>query len=252
MARKWRDELGDVEYERLLAEGGRLPPNTTRQLWAIIFDMHRTRSEANRARVVLLAGEPGSGKTTLGLALSRELRFPFLSRDDVRGGLFFTEGAWSEHPRRVPTADEAVEAMLRIAETTAGLGVSCVVEYVFRQERPADLARIEAVAESVVIRTWCADALARCADRDASDRLLNRQPVLDVLGYDTVLDRATSAWARMRSVASEMQTDFDLPTLSVNTDDGYTPSLEHIIGFITNTDPPPYDAGDFSSNGRSI
>lgn len=219
----------------------------------MISDMSATGSRGQRVRVVLVTGEPGSGKTTLGLALSRELRVPFLSRDGVRGGLFFTEGGWSERPRRVPTAGEAVEAveaMLGIVETTAGLGVSCVVEYVFRQERPADLARIEAVAKCVVIRTWCADALGRCGDRDASDRLLNRRPVLDVLGYDTVLDRTTSARARMRSVTSEMQTDFDLPGLSVNTDHGYRPSLERIIGFVTDTGPAPDDPVDFSSNGR--
>lgn len=185
--------------------------------------MGRTGRESKRPRVVLLTGEPGSGKTTLGLALSHELRIPFVSRDEVRGGLFFTEGAWSERPLCVPAADEAVEAMLRIVETSAGLGVSCLVEYVVRSERPRDLARIEAAATCVVIQTWCADALARCVDRDRADRLLNRQPVLDILGYETMLDRTTSAMARMRSVGSEMRTDFDLPTLRVNTDDGYTP-----------------------------
>lgn len=203
----------------------------------MIFDMRASGSGGQRARVVLLTGEPGSGKTTLGHLLSRELRLPFVSRDDVRGGLFFTDGAWTDRPRSVPTPDEAVEALLRIVETTAGLGVSCLVEYVIRRERPADLARIEAVAECLVVRTWCADALARCTDRDAADRLLNRQPVLEVLGYDSVLDRTASATARMRAVANELQTTFGLPALDVNTDDGYTPSLESIIGFVTGTDP---------------
>lgn len=203
----------------------------------MISGMSASGSGGQRARVVLLTGEPGSGKTTLGLLLSRELRIPFVARDDVRGGLFFTDGAWTDRPRSVPTPDEAVEALLRIVETTAGLGVSCVVEYVIRRERPADLVRIEAVAECLVVRTWCADALTRCTDRDAADPLLNRQPVLDVLGYDTVLDRRTSASARVRAVANEMETVFDLPTLGVNTDDGYTPSLECIIGFVSGTDP---------------
>ncbi|MEZ5141045.1 MAG: hypothetical protein R2726_00775 [Acidimicrobiales bacterium] len=63
--------------------------------------------------------------------------------------------------------------------------------------------------------------------------------MLDVLGYDTVLDRTASASARMRAVANEMERPSNLPTLGVNTDDGYTPSLERIIGFVTGTDPAP-------------
>lgn len=203
----------------------------------MISGVSRPGSGEGRARAVLVTGEPGSGKTTLGVALSRAVRVPFVSRDDVRAGLFFTAGAWGERPTCVPAAEEAVEAMLRIVETTAGLGVSCVIEYVFRKERPADLARIVAVAECVVVQTWCTEPLTRCAARDAEDRLLNRKPVLDALGYDTILDRSTAALARMRSVASEMQTDFDLPMLRVNTDDGYEPSLERIVGFITDNDP---------------
>ena len=38
----------------------------------------------------------------------------------------------------------------------------------------------------------------------------------------------------MRAVTAEMQTDFDLPMLRVNTNDGYTPGLDDIIEFVTN------------------
>ena len=39
----------------------------------------------------------------------------------------------------------------------------------------------------------------------------------------------------MRSVVAELRTDFDLPTLRVDTDDGYDPGLERIIEFATST-----------------
>ena len=51
-----------------------------------------------RAQLVLITGEPGSGKSTLADELSHSLRMPFFARDDVRGGLFFTVGSWSEQP----------------------------------------------------------------------------------------------------------------------------------------------------------
>jgi hypothetical protein len=145
----------------------------------------------------LITGEPGSGKSVLGATLSRALRVPFIARDDVRGGLFFTAGAWSPQPRRVPTPD----------------------------------------ADCRVLHTSCRDAPERLARRIASDRLLNRRPVLEALGYMTNDEHTNDATARMRSVTDQMQTDFDLPVLEVNTDDGYEPGLDVIIDFLIDAQP---------------
>ncbi|HEV7763012.1 MAG TPA: AAA family ATPase [Acidimicrobiales bacterium] len=195
--------------------------------------MHPTGAAPAAARVVLVTGEPGSGKTTLGTDLARELRVPFLARDDVRGGLFLTAGAWTDRPPEVPTAADAVEAFLRLVETMAGLGVSCVAEYVVRRARPHDLARFTAVADCVVVGTWCRDPLARFARRAGAERLVNRPPVLEALGCASVDEHTGAAVERMRAVAREMRTEFDLPMLRVNTDDGYDPGLDHIVDFVT-------------------
>jgi predicted kinase len=196
--------------------------------------VNSTSSIGARPRIIVITGEPGSGKSTLGAELAKALRLPFLARDDIRGGLFMTEGAWSDAPHRVPTSEHAVESLLRIVETTAGLGVSCVVEYVVREERVDDLERMQAVADCVVLMTECRDAPARFARRNRGDRLLNRQPVLDLLGHRTIDDHTDAALERMEVVAAEMRTAFDLPTMRVDTDtaDGYEPQLEHIIDFV--------------------
>jgi predicted kinase len=195
----------------------------------------KTGPAGGPARVVLITGEPGSGKTTLGLELARTIRVPFIARDDVRAGLFFTAGGWSAKPTGVPTAQHAVETFLRIVENVAGLGVSCVVEYVVRRGQADDLRRIEAVADCVVLHTWCADALERFVRRNTADPLVNRQPVLDALGYETIRDHTAAAAERMRSVAREMRRDFDLPVMSVNTDDGYNPDMGQIVDFVVGT-----------------
>ncbi len=194
-------------------------------------------TSGDRPRITVITGEPGSGKSLLGAKLSRALRVPFIARDDVRGGLFLTAGAWGAQPRAVPTADEAVEAFLRIVESTAGLGVSCIVEYVVRRGRPDDLERLTAVADCRVLHTRCRDATERVARRNTSDRLLNRKPVLDALGYATIDEHTSDAVARMRSVTDEMRTDFDLPVLPVDTDEGYEPGLDVIIDFIVGGPP---------------
>jgi predicted kinase len=182
--------------------------------------------------VVVLTGAPGSGKTTLGAELARALRLPFLVRDDVRRGLFFTAGAWSTRPGRVPTSDESVETFLRIVETTASLGVSCIVEHVVRQHRPAAVERLLSAADCLVVITECRDPLERFARRHRGDPLLNRQPVLDALGYANIDDHTSAAVERMRSIAAAMRVDFGVPTLRVRTDDGYEPGLDAIVDFV--------------------
>ena len=71
--------------------------------------MSASGAGARRPRVVLLTGEPGSGKTGLGLELARALHVPFLARDQVRRGLYLTASS-------APTPEEAVEAFLTIVE----------------------------------------------------------------------------------------------------------------------------------------
>ena len=65
-----------------------------------------------RPRIVLLTGAPGSGKSTLGRNLSSALRVPFIARDDVRGGMAMTAGAWDGTLERLPAADTAFDAFL--------------------------------------------------------------------------------------------------------------------------------------------
>ena len=98
-----------------------------------------------RPRVVLVTGAPGSGKSTLARELARELRVPYLARDDVRGGLLFSAGAWTDALRAVPSSDEAVDLFLDLIETMLARRLSCVVEYVVRTNRSADLQRLLAL-----------------------------------------------------------------------------------------------------------
>src|SRR4051812_38303923 len=85
------------------------------------------------ARIVLLVGEPGSGKSQLGRALSDGLGLPFLARDQVRRGLYFTAGAWTGAPGPIPSSASAIASFLAVIERMAALGISCVAEYVVRE-----------------------------------------------------------------------------------------------------------------------
>jgi predicted kinase len=189
----------------------------------------------HRPCVVLMVGEPGSGKTELGTRLARTLRIPFVARDDVRTGLYFTTGAWSDRPGPPPPGDEATDTFLIVVETLAGLGVSCVVEYVIRADRPQDLARITRVADCVAVCTRCDDAPAQRAGRERSDRLLQRRPVLAALGHRTIDEHVARATARTVAVTAQMRTTFDFPVLAVDTSDGYDPPIAEIVDFVAHT-----------------
>ncbi len=197
--------------------------------------MHHTAQSAavERPRVVLVTGAPGSGKTTLATQLARELRVPFLARDDVRGGLLMTAGGWTDEVRRIPPADEAVDVFLHLAESMLRAGVSCVLEYVVRNGRPADFQRLTALADVVVIETFCDDPMRRVRDRNNADRLIANSAVLEATGFDSVTQHTAAVVERMTSVASEMRTTFEVPMMRVETNDGAEPPLDELVDFVT-------------------
>ena len=186
-----------------------------------------------RPRIVLITGRPGSGKTTLARELSQKLRLPFIARDDVRGGLLFSAGAWSESVERIPSGEEAVSLFLELVELLARGGASCVVEYVVRRNRTEDLSRLMAAGDCVAIMTQCDQALDRFADRNRHDPLIANKSLLAAAGYDSVDAHTTHALERMRRVEREMLLQFPFPTLRVDTTDGYDPRLSEVLEFVS-------------------
>ena len=182
-------------------------------------------------RIVLLTGAPGSGKSTLGRELSAALRIPFIARDDVRGGLTMTAGAWRDSLDQLPASDTAVDAFLDIVEVALRRGVSCIAEYVFRSHRPGDLERVRAAGDVVVIITRCSDTRARLIERNTTDRLTALPGVLRAAGASSVAEHTAAMVERMRAVELEMMIRFPMPTLTVDTTDQYDPGLDAIVEF---------------------
>ena len=186
-----------------------------------------------RPRAVLVTGAPGGRKTTLAAQLARLLRVPFIARDDIRGGLFFTAGAWGDELVRVPSADEAVDVFLQTVEALLARGVSCVVEYVIRSHRPADLDRLLAAGECVVIMTRCDAASSRVVERNRSDRFVANRAFLDAMGFGSVAEHTEAVVPRMAQVEREMLVQFprSVPVLQVDTTDGYEPDMDAVLAF---------------------
>jgi hypothetical protein len=112
-----------------------------------------------------------------------------------------------------------------------------VLEYVVREHRPGDLDRIIAVADCVVVMTTCADPTARSRDRNATERLIANPAVLRAAGYASVVEHTEMSVRRTASVAEEMRIHFPLPTLEVDTTDGYCLDIEAVLIFATTQTP---------------
>lgn len=134
---------------------------------------------------------------------------------------------------RVPPADEATETFLRLVEAAASHGVSCVAEYVVRSAPSGPLDRLRAVADCRVVLTVCDGAVDRFAARNRADRFLANRAVLTALGMADAEAHTAAAVPRMQAVEAALRTTFPVPTLRVETTDGYRPDLERIIEFAT-------------------
>lgn len=121
--------------------------------------------------VILIAGAPASGKTTLARTLGARLNLPVLSKDNIKETLFDAlpvNGEWSR-----PLGYASYRLLLRlIAEFTRG-NAAFIVDNAFRAEDELDLRRTLTGASVLCLHCRASNAtlVARAAQRvEAGDR----------------------------------------------------------------------------------
>jgi predicted kinase/diadenosine tetraphosphate (Ap4A) HIT family hydrolase len=170
-------------------------------------------------RLVIVGGAPATGKTTLAHALGGSLGLAVITKDDIKEALAapFETGDrdWS---RQLGVA--AYGALYAVAERILSAGAGLVLESNFRRaESEPPLRALAGLAPTVVILCRTPDALRRRRFEERAGRGRHRVHV-----DSAVLDE----WNDDDSV---FLIDIGTPRLSVDTTDGYTPDLEHVVAF---------------------
>jgi hypothetical protein len=174
--------------------------------------------------LIVVAGRPGSGKTTLAHSLARMIRCPAICRDEIKEGLVHSLDPASAHADALQR--NANDAFFKTIEALLQHGVTLVAEAAFQHKLWAPgLEPLLPMARSKIILCAPAPGLAR-------SRHLNRSsadPDRERFHPDPVVQSARKG--RRLPIGTYDPPHFDVPTLVVDTTDGYRPALEAIVSF---------------------
>ncbi|MFZ1301643.1 MAG: AAA family ATPase [Candidatus Microsaccharimonas sp.] len=170
--------------------------------------------------IIYVSGAPGSGKTTLAKLLAEQLYIDYISSDMVKGGLEFTQ---ANHDRTASTTGVFVPLLVDHAQK----GISFVADHVLQKDiaRSTVIDELKAVANVIYIHTQANDPIGRYTER------VQQSEIPDIIRRrELLLERANHHRDNLVNTAEVI--DLGVPTLVVNTDDGYAPNIDEILNFI--------------------
>jgi len=174
--------------------------------------------------LIVVTGRPGSGKTTLAHELAREVACPAICRDEFKEGLINTTRQFGVANRVV--GRHVLETFFEVIELLLRRKVTLVAEAAFQHRTWApSLEKLRSLAHLRVVLCTVDPMLARQrhVERGLADP--RRKRFHDDDAVHAVRAGVTPPIEEYEPIA------MSVPTLTVDTSDGYEPSLAEIAAF---------------------
>ena len=180
----------------------------------------------NAPKLIVVTGRPGAGKTTLAHALARAIRCPAFCRDECKEGLVHTFGKHATPEDHGRLNWQVYNTFFRAVELLLRDGVTLVAEAAFQHKLwVPKLQPLQAIAQIRLIVCSIDPLLAhtRFIQRGISD------PARE--GYHGRGFRQPNQEDTARAIRRYEPPRLAVPSLTVDTSDGYKPSLEQMRAF---------------------
>lgn len=176
---------------------------------------------------MVIGGAPGVGKSTLGRRLGRELEFPFLSKDGFKEALYDAVRP-SDRAAAKTLGSPAYHVMYHALSCLLDSGIGAVLESNFvRGLSEPELRPFLTRTRAVLL--LCSTSPAIAGQRYAERALRGERH----WGHHDDPDVGTGIAAMPDLGVYDVE--LDVPTLRVDTTDGYAPTLAEVLGFVRRT-----------------
>jgi predicted kinase len=168
--------------------------------------------------LVVVSCPAGSGKTTLAHALAVAVGCPCICRDEIKEGMVHAVGADFEAAPGDPLTQRATSAFFATVGMLHEAGVTVVAEAAFQGHVwRAGLDPLNAVAQTRIVRCRVDPVIGRqrTAGRPRRQAHADTSVVEDAGYYDRFVPIS-----------------LPVPTIDVETSDGYDPAFERIVAFV--------------------
>jgi predicted kinase len=180
--------------------------------------------QSSAPTLVIISGAPGSGKTTLARRLAFDLRLPLLSRDEFKEALADAMGAPRDVPASMRLGAGAYATLFLVAQQLLEARIGVILESNFRRGvSETELQRLLPWSDPGLIHCTAPAEVVQRRYAERHDRGDRHPAHLDA-------DRA-AALADDLAAGRFDPLELPIPTLVVDTTDGWRPSYEEVRDF---------------------